>query len=363
MATPLLKPVHARNQEERRWRAVLARDEREDGHFVYAVETTGVYCRPTCPSRRPLRKNVAFFEAPSEASAAGFRPCRRCRPADVGPWKPAHDKVLAACRYIESQPDRIPTLAELSERVDLSPTHLQRIFKRVVGLSPRKYADTLRLERVKRELQNGEPIAGALYASGYGSPSRLYEAVGSKLGMTPRSYREGAQGERIRFATVACPPPVGGRLLVAATDRGLCAVRLGDRARDLVAELKREFQGAIFEPGGDALREPVRALVAYLAGDRSFPELPVDVQATAFQRRVWEAICAIPAGQTVSYSELARGVGSPDGARAVAQACARNPVALVIPCHRVVAKSGKAGGYRWGAQRKERLLRLAARGD
>jgi len=353
MATPLLS---SSNRAQQRWRAVLERDAREDGHFVYAVETTGVYCRPTCPSRRPLRKNVTFFEAPGEAKVAGFRPCRRCRPDEVGPWEPAREEVLETCRYIESQPDRIPTLAELSERVGLSPTHFQRVFKRIVGVSPRKYADTLRLERVKRELQNGESIAAALYATGYGSPSRLYEAASSQLGMTPKSYGGKASGERIRFETIACP--LGGKLLVAATDRGLCAVRWGGRSRDLVAELKSEFEGAFFERGGSALREPLEALVGYLAGERRFPRLPVDVQATAFQRRVWEAIRAIPEGETATYGELARSVGSPRAARAVAQACARNPVAVVIPCHRVVPKGGGTGGYRWGAQRKERLLRL-----
>ncbi|MDH3211806.1 MAG: bifunctional DNA-binding transcriptional regulator/O6-methylguanine-DNA methyltransferase Ada [Myxococcales bacterium] len=355
MATPQMNPA-ARNEEERRWQSVLDRDAREDGHFVYAVETTGVYCRPTCPSRRPLRKNVAFFENPDEARAAGFHPCRRCRPEAGGTWDAAREKVLAACRYIEAQQDRIPTLEELGKRVGQSPGHFQRVFKRVVGISPRKYADALRVERLKRRLQQGEPIAGALYDTGYGSTSRLYETAASQLGMTPRSYRRKASGEQIQYVTLACP--VGGQLLVAATGRGLCAVRLGDTARELVAELEEEFQGAVFERGGETLGELLEALVGYLAGERSLPDLPFDVQATAFQRRVWEAIRAIPEGATATYGDLAQAIGSPNAVRAVAQACARNPVALVIPCHRVAPKSGGTGGYRWGENRKEKLLRL-----
>ena len=266
---------------------------------------------------------------------------------------PAKAQAVKACRYIEAQVDRIPTLAELGREVGLSPAHLQRVFKRVVGVSPRKYADTLRVDRLKRQLSRGDAIAGALYSSGYGSTSRLYETAGAQLGMTPSAYRKQAAGERIRFVTLASP--VAGHILVAETGRGICALRLGDRVRALVDELEREFAGARLDPGDDAMRERLRALVD--AGGQGLSALPYDVQATAFQRRVWEAIRAIPEGSTSTYGELAAAIGKPRAVRAVAQACASNSVALVIPCHRVVPSSGGTGGYRWGAKRKAALLR------
>jgi len=335
------------------WRAVLERDPKQDGRFVYAVHTTGVYCRPVCPSRRALRANVSFYKSALAARAAGFRACKRCRPDALGTHAPAKAQAVKACRYIEAQVDRIPTLAELGREVGLSPAHLQRVFKRVVGVSPRKYADTLRVDRLKRQLRGGDAIAGALYSSGYGSTSRLYEKAGAQLGMTPSAYRKQAPGERIRFVTLASP--VGGHILVAETSLGICALRLGDRVRALVDELEREFAGARLEPGDDAMRERLEALVD--AGGQGLSALPYDVQATAFQRRVWEAIRAIPEGSTSTYGELAAAIGKPKAVRAVAQACASNSVALVIPCHRVVPSSGGTGGYRWGAKRKAALLR------
>ena len=352
MSTLPMAPT-IQNPDDARWRAVLERDAKQDGRFVYAVHTTGVYCRPVCPSRRALRANVSFYKSALAARAAGFRACKRCRPDASRAPDPALQSALAACRYIEAQSDRIPTLGELGREVGLSPAHLQRVFKRVVGVSPRKYADTLRVDRLKRQLRGGDAIAGALYASGYGSTSRLYEKAGAQLGMTPSAYRKKATGERIRYVTLASP--VGGHILVAATSLGICALRLGDRVRPLVDELEREFASARIEPGDEAMREKLSALVA--AGGRGLSTLPYDVQATAFQRRVWEAIREIPEGSTATYGELAAAIGKPKAVRAVAQACAQNSVALVIPCHRVVPASGGTGGYRWGAQRKAALLR------
>ncbi len=348
-------PMAPRTQttDDAQWRAVLDRDPTQDGRFVYAVRTTGVYCRPVCPSRRALRANVSFYKSALAARAAGFRACKRCRPDASGAHDPAKRSALAACRYIEAHVDRIPTLTELGREVGLSPAHLQRVFKRVVGVSPRKYADTLRVDRLKRQLRGGEAIAGALYASGYGSTSRLYEKAGAQLGMSPSAYRKRATGERIRFVTLASP--VGGHILVAETERGICALRLGDRVRALVDELEREFAGARLEPGDEAMRARLAAQVD--AGGQGLSALPYDVQATAFQRRVWEAIRGIPAGSTSTYGELAAAIGKPRAVRAVAQACASNSVALVIPCHRVVPSSGGTGGYRWGAERKAALLR------
>ncbi len=358
MSIPAMKPPATRRtattDEARLWRAVLSRDPSEDGRFVYAVRTTRVYCRPVCPSRRALRENVSFFKSALAARAAGFRACKRCRPDVAGAADKAKQNALDACRYIEAQVDRIPTLTELGREVGLSPAHLQRVFKRVVGVSPRKYADTLRVDRLKRQLRSGDAIAGALFASGYGSTSRLYEKAGEQLGMTPSAYRKKATGERIRYVTLESP--VGGHILVAATERGVCALRLGDRVRPLLDELEREFASARIEPGDDAMRDSLATLLA--AGGRGLSELPYDVQATAFQRRVWEAIREIPEASTATYSELAASIGKPEAVRAVAQACAANPVALVIPCHRVVPSSGGSGGYRWGAKRKRALLRL-----
>ncbi|NNL84496.1 MAG: bifunctional DNA-binding transcriptional regulator/O6-methylguanine-DNA methyltransferase Ada [Myxococcales bacterium] len=339
---------------DRRWQAVLERDEGQNGRFFYGVSTTGVFCRPTCPSRRPLRKHVSFFATEAQARKAGFRACLRCRPEAGEGCEARHDKVVAACRYIEAQRDRVPTLAELGAQVGLSATHLQRVFKRTLGVSPRQYADALRLGRFKRELSQGESVTGAIFGAGYGSTSRLYETANAKLGMTPRSYRGKARGETIDYVTVASP--LGGYLLVAGTSRGLCAVRLGDRARSLVAELREEFAGATLRRGDESMREPLQALLGYLAGEAALPDLPCDVRATAFQRRVWEAIREIPAGETATYSELAASVGNPKAVRAVARACASNPTALVVPCHRVVPKTGGIGGYRWGPSRKRALL-------
>jgi AraC family transcriptional regulator of adaptative response/methylated-DNA-[protein]-cysteine methyltransferase len=353
MSTLLMaKPLQS--SDDARWRAVLDRDASQDGRFVYAVHTTGVYCRPVCPSRRALRVNVSFYKSALAARAAGFRACKRCRPEQVGASDPSRAVVLAACRYIEAQSGRIPTLDELGEQVGLSPTHLQRVFKRVVGVSPRKYADALRVERLKKELQSGEAIAGALYATGYGSTSRLYESASASLGMTPSRYRKKAAGEHIRFVTLASP--VGGHILVAATERGICAVRLGDRVQPLVDELEREFAGASFARGDDAMRASLEAKIA--EGGSALADLPCDVRATAFQRRVWEAIRAIPEGSTSTYGALAAAIGNPRAVRAVAQACASNSVALLIPCHRVVPKAGGTGGYRWGEKRKRALLAL-----
>ena len=349
MAIPMLKHgavTRTATEEERLWRAVLARDAREDGRFVYAVRTTGVYCRPVCPSRRAKRENVSFYKSGLAARAAGFRACKRCRPDAPGAHDAARRSALDACRYIEAHAGRIPTLAELGREVGLSPAHLQRVFTRVVGVSPRKYADTLRVDRLKRQLRSGDAIAGALYSSGYGSTSRLYEKAGAQLGMTPSAYRKRATGERIRFVTFESP--IGGHILVAATERGICSLRLGDRVRPLHDELAREFASARLEPGDDAMRERFAALVA--AGGRGLCELPYDVQATAFQRRVWEAIREIPAGSTATYGELAASIGAPRAVRAVAQACAKNPVALVSPLSPRGAEVGWTGRLPLGCE-------------
>lgn len=339
--------------EERQWQSVLARDVEADGAFVYAVRTTGIYCRPTCPSRRARRENVTFFALPEAAEQAGFRACRRCHPEQVAIRDPQVDIVQRVCRAIAANPEEPPTLAGLSAEVGLSPFHMQRTFKRVMGITPRQYTDACRMDRLKGELRKGEAVTSALYGAGYGSPSRLYERAPTQLGMTPAVYRRGGAGMRIHYTIVPCPL---GLLLVAATERGLCAITLGDTDDALTDGLKKEYPAANVTRDASGLDTAVEAIIRHLHGQEPHLDLPLDVQATAFQWRVWEALQAIPYGSTRSYSEIARAIGQPTAARAVAQACATNRVALAIPCHRVVRESGDLGGYRWGIERKRTLL-------
>ncbi|HEX2092220.1 MAG TPA: bifunctional DNA-binding transcriptional regulator/O6-methylguanine-DNA methyltransferase Ada [Longimicrobiaceae bacterium] len=338
--------------ERTAWSAVQARDPRFDGRLVYAVSSTGVYCRPSCPSRRPRRENVAFFATPDEAEAAGFRECRRCRPRGMQP-SPAARSVQRAREYLDAHPEESVTLERLGRVAAMSPHHLQRVFKRLVGVSPQEYAAARRAERLREHLREGASVSRAGFEAGYGSGSRLYEHAEARLGMTPAAYRRGGQGVRIRFALA--PSPLG-RILVAATERGVCAVRLGDSDGEMEEALREEFPRATIEPGGEELAGWVAAVVASLEGSGPDPDLPLDVRATAFQWRVWRALREIPRGSTRSYREIAEAIGSPGAARAVGRACATNPVALVIPCHRAVREDGGLSGYRWGVERKQRLL-------
>ena len=341
---------------DRQWRIVLARDRRYDGAFVYAVRSTGIYCRPSCPSRRPGRSRVTFFAAPTLAERAGFRPCRRCRPRDVVA-DPRVAVVVAACRALDQQVDQPVALGALASRVATTPAQLRRAFRAVLGVTPRQYRDTRRVEHLKRELRRGRRVSPALYAAGYGSSSRLYERARARLGMTPATYGRGGRGARIRFALASTEV---GDLLVAATEHGLCRVALG--ARDaLERELRGEFPAATLTRDARGLRSALGAVRRLLAGD-SRVDLPLDVRGTAFQWRVWDALRAIPYGATQSYAAVARAIGQAGAARAVARACASNPTALVVPCHRVVASDGGLGGYRWGVARKRALLAREASG-
>jgi AraC family transcriptional regulator of adaptative response/methylated-DNA-[protein]-cysteine methyltransferase len=339
------------------WAAVIARDRRHDGEFVYAVSTTGIYCRPGCPSRHPLRRHVRFFATPDDAESAGFRACLRCRPREA--VTPADRAVEAARTYLETHVDERVSLAELAREVGLSPHHLQRTFKRVMGVSPRQFAAALRADRLKRALRAEGSVSRATYEAGYSGSSRAYDAAETHLGMTPAAYRRGGRGVRIRFATAATRL---GRLLVAATERGLCAVTLGDDDDALERALAEEYPEAVRERAGGAddrdaeLRGWVRAIVRHIEGTEPALTMPVDVAGTPFQERVWDALRTIPYGATRSYAQVAAAVGAPTAVRAVASACARNHVALVIPCHRVVRSAGGAGGYRWGTERKRALL-------
>ena len=346
-------PIDLPRRDEARWQAVLDRDAKSDGVFVYAVRSTGVFCRPSCPSRRPKRANVAFFDLPEAAAASGFRPCRRCRPEAVDSLDPALKAVRKACRLIERQDEGTPTLAALGRAVGLSPWHLQRLFKRHLGISPRDYADARRLGRTRRALKDEANVGHAVYAAGFGSSSRLYERAASQLGMTPATYRKGGAGAAIYYATA---DSVLGRLLVAATASGVCFVALGDGDRALSRALEAEFPAATIAEDRQRLKPWLDATLRHLSGREPALDLPLDVRATAFQWRVWQALRAIPAGETRSYRAIAESLGEPRAARAVGRACATNPVAIAIPCHRAVREDGGLGGYRWGLKRKDALL-------
>ena len=337
---------------EAAWTAVLARDARADGRFVYAVSTTRVYCRPTCPSRRPHRTNVVFFSSPEIAEREGFRECLRCRPRSAAA-SPAVDTVARACARIDAAGDSPLPLDALAREVGLSGSHLQRLFKRVTGITPREYAAARRTERLKTSLKQGDTVSRATYQAGYGSSSRVYEQADRRLGMTPAEYRRGGRGVQIRYALAASSL---GRVLVAATERGICTVSLGDSDEPLVAELAREYPHARVEPATGGLGELVAATLRCLEGQPPQPDLPLDLAGTAFQLRVWKALREIPFGTTRTYGQLAASLGQATAARAVASACAANPVAVLVPCHRVVREGGGLGGYRWGVERKRRLL-------
>jgi AraC family transcriptional regulator of adaptative response/methylated-DNA-[protein]-cysteine methyltransferase len=343
---------------DRAWRAITNRDTATDGDFVYGVSTTGIYCRPSCPSRQPRRKHVQIFAAAVQAEMAGYRPCKRCDPnLDAAPAR-AEALVQRAVAYIDGNPSRPIRLADIARAAHASPGHLQRVFTRILGISPRAYSEAKREDRLRQELRHGRPVSRAVYDAGYGSSRPVYGRVGSPLGMTPATYRKGGDGAVIRYAIINAPI---GCVLVAATERGLCSVRIGDRAATLEAELRTEFPAAQIEHEPALVKKWVDAVRDLLTGSGAPQNLPLDVLATAFQRRVWEALRRIPAGETRTYSEVADAIGSPRGARAVARACATNPVALVVPCHRVVRSGGGESGYRWGIERKRALLEQESR--
>ncbi|HSA61466.1 MAG TPA: bifunctional DNA-binding transcriptional regulator/O6-methylguanine-DNA methyltransferase Ada [Nitrospiraceae bacterium] len=336
------------------WRAVLNHDRRCDGAFVYAVSSTNVYCRPSCPSRRPARRHVTFFKSPQLAEAAGFRACLRCRP-HLSHHSGTEQRVEQARRYLDAHTDEPITLRQLAAEVGISSFHMHRTFTRVIGLSPKAYQDARRMERFKSSLKRGETVTHAAYEAGFGSSSRLYERAHANLGMTPSTFRSGGAGVLLRYTTV---PTAAGRLLVAVTERGIAAVSLGGSEAALITTLRRDFPNGILRHDANGLNKQVRGLLRCFKKNSSAARLPLDVQATAFQRKVWLALQQIPRGQTRSYQEIARAIGRPTAARAVARACARNPIALAIPCHRALRGTGHLAGYRWGLQRKKQLLAL-----
>lgn len=355
-----MKPHEARGSsrslaaaEAGRSAAIQRRDRTTAGLFFFGVKTTGVYCRPGCPARMPKSENIDLFQTREEAENAGFRPCKRCRPEEIGVHDRESEIVAEICRRIE-RADHAPKLAELASGVGLSPHYVHRLFKRTVGVTPRAYAEEERLRRVRGSLRSGQTVTAAMYDAGYHASSRFYENAGGMLGMTPREYREGGRGTDIRHAIVPCSL---GLLLVAATPKGICAVRFGDDPELLESELSRDYPHARLIRGDAAFDAWVEEVVALVdKGSAPNAHLPLDIQGTAFQRRVWEALRRIRAGETANYAEIAARVGAPKASRAVGGACASNPLAVLIPCHRVIRRDGSLGGYRWGIERKKRLL-------
>src|SRR5262245_40666233 len=354
----ILNPIETvamnQNLENQRWQAVVDRDTAHDGKFVFAVASTGVFCRPSCPARRPRRENVTFFTTTQDAEKAGFRACLRCRPKVLG-GTPQMKMIRAICRFIEQHLDEPVSLARLSSEFHLSPFHLQKTFKAVLGITPRAYAESCRLNQLKQNLRAGHSVTRAMYDAGYSSSSRLYERTASQLGMTPDKYRRGAVAAPIRYTLTNSD---FGRLLIAATDKGICAIQFASSDDELEHGLKREFPFATRRRDDNGMQPWRDELLRRLQGEKLKESLPLDIQATAFQRRVWTYLQSIPVVATRSYGDVAKGIGHPTASRAVARACATNPVAIAIPCHRVVRGSGDTGGYRWGAERKQALLEM-----
>jgi len=336
-----------------RWKPLAERDATADGTFVYGVTSTGIYCRPSCPSRRPRADRVRFFDTTTDARQGGFRACKRCQPDTVGLVQPGVAAVRRASAYLTTHASHPVTLAQLARVAAMSPHHLQRRFKAIVGLSPREYQAAVRAGKLRSSLREGRDVTTAIYEAGYGSPSRVYEAAPTGKGMSPSSYRRGGAGLLIGYSTVSSAL---GQVLVAATVAGVCSVKLGDSDAALVRDLRREYPAADIRADQQARADWVKAIIRHLRGDEPSLDLPIDVQGTAFQWKVWRALQRIPYGETRAYAEVARAIGQPKAVRAVARACATNPVCLVVPCHRVIPTAGGTGGYRWGAERKARLL-------
>jgi AraC family transcriptional regulator of adaptative response/methylated-DNA-[protein]-cysteine methyltransferase len=343
--------------EDTCWSAVLNKDRTQDGRFFFGVHTTGVFCRPSCAARPPLRKNVRFYVTTAEATDDGLRACLRCRPLESIASNPSVPKIQALCVYIREHADETLTLDVLARRVGLSRFHLQRTFKTIVGVTPKQYVDSCRLGQFKGHLRLKSSVTDAIYEAGFGSSSRVYERVDTRLGMTPSEYRAGGKGVTISFASAQTPL---GLLMIGATDRGLCFVQFGDATEHLQATLQKEYPGAAIEEMGSPYPPQfdlwMKALLAHIDGFKQIGDLPLDIRGTAFQLKVWRYLQTIPQGDVRSYAEVARGIEQPTATRAVARACASNRVALLIPCHRVVRGDGALGGYKWGVERKRVLL-------
>jgi AraC family transcriptional regulator of adaptative response/methylated-DNA-[protein]-cysteine methyltransferase len=350
-------PAAPRLRDAAKWAAVVARDATFDGVFYFSVETTGVYCRPSCPARRPKRAHVRFHVSAEDAEHAGFRPCKRCRPDQPSLFATQADKVAQACRNIETA-EQEPQLNELARDAGLSPHHFHRVFKSVLGVTPKAYAAAHRKKRVRAALGKRATVTEAIYDAGFNAGSRFYARAKETLGMTPTEFRSGGTAAEITYAIGQCSL---GPILAAATRKGVCAIFFGDDASSLRASLQRQFPRAQLVEGGAAFKDTLAKVIALVEAPRSLFELPLDIRGTAFQHRVWEALRRIPPGKTASYTEIAEAIGASGSARAVARACASNPIAVAVPCHRVVRSDGSLSGYRGGVERKRVLLAREAK--
>ena len=335
------------------WRAVEAKDREFDGAFYFAVRTTGIFCRPSCSSKTAKRQNVSFFVTPAEAEKAGFRPCMRCKPTEEYFPGPAAELVVKAFEILRSDETEVPTIEELSQRLGVTSGHLQKTFKTTLGLTPKEIVDMMRIENFKTNVRESD-VTTSLYDSGFGSSRSLYEKAGERLGMTPAKYKKGGKDMKINYTIVDSRL---GKLMVARTEKGICSVSFGDTAEELTRELTSEFFAAEIEEKDADLQEAVNAILKSLDGETAILNLPLDLRASAFQMRVWAELRKIPYGETRSYAQVAASLGEPKSFRAVARACATNPVALVNPCHRVISAAGKLSGYKWGIERKAKLLK------
>lgn len=338
--------------DDPRWTLVATRDAGADGQFYYAVISTGIYCRPSCPSRLPRVENVQFFITAAEAEAAGFRACQRCRPEQLKPHDIHEDKIIQACRLLDSN-DSPPGLAELAALSGLSKDYFQRVFKRIIGLTPKAYAQARRAQRLREQLAEGQSVSDAIFAAGYNANSRFYTEANEVLGMTASSYRKGGSNAKIRFAVGECSL---GAILVAQSELGICAILMGDEPEALLEDLQRRFRKALLIGGDSAFEQVVAQVVGFVEAPQLGLGLPLDIRGTVFQQRVWQVLCEIPPGTRATYSEIANRIGAPKSFRAVALACGANPLAVAIPCHRVVRNDGGLSGYRWGIERKRALL-------
>jgi AraC family transcriptional regulator of adaptative response/methylated-DNA-[protein]-cysteine methyltransferase len=348
----------SRTTTDARWLSVVARDPQADGRFFYSVKTTGIYCRPSCSARRARPENVSFFATREEAEVAGFRPCRRCKPDQASLIEQQAAIIAEVCRHID-QSDEMPSLEELAKKAGLSSYYFHRLFKSKTGLTPKEYAAGNRAKRVQSLLERSRTVTEAIYEAGYNSNGRFYENSNEVLGMTPSTFRTGGAGADIYFAIGECSL---GMILVARSGRGVCAILLGDDADELKRDLQARFPRAKLIGGDAEFEQLVSKVVGLIEAPAVGLELPLDVRGTSFQRRVWQALRKIPSGTTASYSDIAKLIGEPKAVRAVAQACGANPLAVVIPCHRVVRSDGALAGYRWGVERKRTLLEREMRG-
>lgn len=353
MSQTLSSKINSTPAEDEFWQAVVARDTRYDGQFVFAVSSTNIYCRPSCPARRAQRERVSYFSLPEAAERAGYRACLRCLPKSARVLDPQIEMVQAVCRYLDSSESDAVKLSDLAAETGVSVFHLQRTFKRIMGISPRQYLGAKRFGDFKMRVRQGESVTNALYDSGFNSSSRLYEHASRELGMTPATYSRGGKGIDIKYTIADISL---GRLLVAVTEKGVCSITMGDRDEQLEQALRKEFSEARIERADAPLLQTVEIILNHLVAKGPRVELPLDIRATAFQRQVWEKLRSIPYGETLSYGAVAKAIGKPGAVRAVGHACATNPIALVIPCHRVVREDKSLGGYRWGLQRKKQLL-------